>query len=85
MCEEASFPAEDGAAGEGLFEVVGDHVGEEFPEAAPERIGAGELAAGGVEGDVGMEEALASRALRRMRLAGRLALPFYLARRAICF
>jgi hypothetical protein len=40
-----------------LLEVVGDHVGEEFPEAAPEGIGAGKvMAAGGIEGGPGVDE-----------------------------
>ena len=44
-------------ADDGLFEVVGDHVGEPFPEGAPERIGAGvEGGAGGVEGFPGVDE-----------------------------
>jgi len=51
-----SVPSKDRAPHYGLLEVVGDHVGEEFPEAAPEGIGAGELFSGWIEGGWGMEE-----------------------------
>jgi hypothetical protein len=46
-----------GFADNGLFEVVGDHVGEELPEGAPELVGAlVEGWAGGVEGFPGVDK-----------------------------
>src|SRR4051794_21957118 len=45
------------STGDGLLEVIGDHVGEVIPEAAPELIRLGEMvAAGGIEGGPGMDE-----------------------------
>src|SRR5947207_8050213 len=43
-------------APDGLFEVIGDHVGEEFPERPPDLRGAGKFWTGGIEGVPGMNQ-----------------------------